>query len=448
MSEHPLNNYHYAAKSITKMTINDLLNELSKSGRSETVVNEIERRNSARDWHLFIYGLNKDNADAELMEKIERPFMKYLWSQNSKTYKSTKEDLLWRYLQLSDALGAHLQENEYLTNLVSTNPRLAAIAIMSSSVPTVTQTNIISKTGINQASVPLIDNHTAELLEAKGSQGRLANEEGLLVLFYIMEALKKGYVWGSPDTFNIMSMRLQQDKNDKFMEEAAKMKLNPESFAALTKLPDNIMSYQMADNMSQNYHPSAMLGWYISMNPEDTNIEAFLDETPQILEWLVKNPAYNQYFDLVWNTIKKNTLSDPATLKHVLQQPSERNPFLLLFESSPEMKLMVMSFFTHDVDQLAAYSVAPQLIQYLIEQSLESPLLINMLREWDPNIIGQIPMTPLVRQKINQGIQQPPQTTPIDKSEELEDDFTDWVFEDFAAMRSWYKRAQVRERPY
>ena len=443
MTKYPLNTYHYAAKSITKMRVNELLAEARKNNKATAVVNEIARRNSAKDWHLFVFGLNKDNTSSKIIELLEEPLMKYMWSRASSLYESTIENMLWRYTQLADSLGAKLKGDIRIQALSEVHPRYAAIVILSSSMPTVMQTSLISKYHLNQTSQVLIDNHIANQLEEKGIHNRSSQETGLLVLYYIMEALQHGYVWGSIETFNIFAMRLHQDNKDPFMTEAAKANLNPEAFAMLVKLPDSIMTPTMLENLSNNHNPSSILGWYLSINPQEINTEEFIAETPKMLEWLTKNPAYGKYFDLVWDTIKKYTLSSPMALKKIVQQPPDNNPFFILFELSPELAQKVMSFFTYEVGPGGTYNLSPQIVNRFIEQSIRQPELMSILRDWDYSVLAQIPMKPFVRQTI---LQEPKVPSGHEKNDSSvpateEDELHNWLFSNNS---SWYRRAHAR----
>jgi hypothetical protein len=314
---------------------------------------------------------------------------------------------------------------------------------MSSSIPAVTQTSIISQNKLNNAETIWIDDHTAEIIEAKPFQALLQGERGMLILYYITKALKHGYTWSSVDSLNIMLMRLSQDSNDPFMTEVASKNISPEGFSILIDYSKHASTSnaKLVKNLADNQNPAAILGWYLSIKPEDTDTETFMEETPEIITWLNKNPAYNQYFDLVWVTISQNVLASPMSLKRVLQESSTRNPFLLLFESSPEMAERVMGFFTYNLDQVAAYSIAPQLVSYLIEQSLEKPNLLAMLRDWDQDVIDRVPMKPNIRQQVIGEPKKP------EIGEDEEEDIHDWAFEDFefASNSSWYKRARARK---
>ena len=449
----PFTNNKFAAKKISNMSPEELLQLANTKNKIAAVVQEISRRRNASMWRLFVTGAIGNH---DLLDAMQEPLTKYLFDTYGRTIdKSAGDEIFRNYLTSLDISGLYLKDTASLRSMVIMHPSLTAYCLLAKSTPSELNENIISKFHLSKPNITVLsfDQGTINFFEEKIQ--RPDDEQGNLILHYIYKHLKDGYKWSNFYSFHVIGIRYERDYRDDFLQEVAKYDLSTNITELLFAMIDTGSSHNqiLINNLANNENIDVVIGIYVRLL--DTQCESGTDlgeRTSNILNLIKYLPIEQVPVSFLLDKIAKilESQSSPGCIENLLSMPEDNNiVFYLVKNSIRAANDIIFAIYAHPEVTLL---VANEGVSYIMRYALSNPQLHQLIKTINPNANDLI-LSSEQRNKMENICNNSPidevkkvnVLTPVYKKEENDDPdawIDDWI-DNINVKSSWYQKSKI-----
>ena len=391
------------AANLMKMSPEQLKTLLEDPSQISSVLLEASRRGDA---NIFSIASELSYLTAEHINII----LKFLIEQTGKKITPEKTEFIFYEILFRPEVIIRGAKPEYLMAIMTSNPRLAAIGLLSEGLG---QDLVLRLIDIYELSFT----DSAPYIVSPNKQ-----KPSSMVLINMIDLMQKEkVVWRNKHSGFALTARLHYNSFDPFMTEAARHNLNFGMAQGLV-YASNIYQFrentQLTQNLKNNDNNSVKVS--LSLLNEEANQQYLSEIIPRLTTLLERqelSPAE------VWEVIQSRAGTGQWDVRDILEMPD--NIILKLFRYDIETAKRIIS----DIEAYLRYGTAEYknegnvVIQTIVNSSLNNPSLReHALSSFDKNFFDSLPMTDSNRKIVEDHFKPIKPSQPIQTIENTDDD--------------------------